>query len=117
MSTYKRNCIAVAALLCVLISVNIAGVIAQVQTGKTGKTSTDSITQKTSLSVALQPFFLLSNAGKIDMELQRTGIKFGYIFTAEVYSGSIKDRSIFSELQNGAPNDKITGAGIGMAQK
>ncbi|HMI01790.1 MAG TPA: hypothetical protein VK541_04865 [Pedobacter sp.] len=117
MSYYQRTCLAVLAFLCLEISVNTGTAVAQVQTGKTDKTNTDSIPQKISLSVAVQPFFLLSNAGKIDVELQPAGSKFGYVLTAEVYGGRVKDRSIFSEIEDDAPYDKISGAGIGISQK
>lgn len=117
MSGYKRTCIAVLAFLCLEISINTGTATAQMQTGNTSKTNTDSIPHKTSLSIAVQPFFLLSNAGKIDVELQQAGSKFGYIFTAEVYGGHTKDRDIFSDMKNDAPSDKISGAGIGISQK
>jgi hypothetical protein len=111
MSYYERTCLAVLALLCLEISVNTA--TAQVQTGEAKR---DSIPLKTSLSVSVQPFFLLTNAGKIDIELQPAGSKFGYVFTAEVYSGRVKDDDIF-RVQEDERFDKIRGAGIGISQK
>jgi hypothetical protein len=118
MTYYQRTCIAVLAFLCLEISVNTGTATAQVQTTTADTTHTDHTTLKSSVSVAAQPFFLLSNAGKIDVELQQAGSKFGYIFTAEVYGGRIKDRDLFSEMEeDAAPSDKISGAGIGISQK
>lgn len=115
MSHYQRTCLAVLALLCLEISVNTGTATAQERIRTTDKTNTDSIPSKTSLSVAVQPFFLLINAGKIDVELQPAGSKFGYVVTAEIYSGGIEDYDHSSD--KGDPYDKINGAGIGISQK
>ncbi len=69
-----------------------------------------------SVSVAIQPIFILNNAGKIDVELQPAKSRFGYILTAELYGGTIKDKPTFSIDEN-TPSDKLRGAGIGISQK
>ena len=69
-----------------------------------------------SVSVAIQPIFILNNAGKIDVELQPATSRFGYILTAELYGGTIKDKPTFS-IQENAASDKLRGAGIGISQK
>lgn len=99
MSYCKRICLAVLVLLCLEISVNAGTATAQ-----------------TGISVAVQPLFLINNAGKIDVELQPAGSKFGYIFTAEVYGGRIKDGDIFRRFED-ENWDKVSGAGIGVSQK
>jgi hypothetical protein len=115
MSYYQRTCLAVLALLCLEISINTGTVNAQV-TQTTDTTHADSATPKSSVSVAVQPFFLLTNTGKIDIELQPAGSKFGYVFTAEVYGGRIEDGDIFL-IKEDERFDKIRGAGIGISQK
>lgn len=68
----------------------------------------DSITRRPSISVSVQPFFLLTNAGKVDLEVQPLDHKFAYVLSAEFYGGRVQDDFIY---------DRLNGFGIGLLQK
>src|SRR5690606_17440523 len=85
-------------------------------TEATDSAKTDNPVQKNLLSIAIQPFFLLNNAGKIDLELQPALSRSAYIFSAEVYSGRTRDGDTGYKQRNN-PWDKIGGAGIGLSRK
>jgi len=116
MINYRRTCLAVLALLCLEMSVNMGAATAQTQAEIIGKAKVDSISQKTSVSVAIQPFFLLNNAVKIDLELQSANSKFGYIFSIEGYGGSMQEDR-YKYTSRDPVYDKLNGIGIGIAQK
>ena len=44
---------------------------------------------KNAISVTIQPFYLLKNAAKIDIEFQKSGRNFAYILSPEVYAGNV----------------------------
>lgn len=73
-------------------------------------------TKKSSISVTVQPFFLLINAAKADLEFQPTGRRFGYVLTPELYTGSIRDDDNFGYLTR-LGNDQLRGFGLGILQK
>lgn len=114
MNYYKRICLAALASLCLAMSVNIDTANAQSNVIVDTAYSTAA---KPSVTVALQPFFLLNNAGKIDVELQSAGKKIGYLFTAEVYSGQTKDESDGFDNRSRGDWDKINGIGVGISRK
>ena len=116
MRYYKRNCLAALASLCLAVAVNTDTATAQVNV-IVDTTYSDNAADKRSVSVSFQPFFMLINAGKIDVELQPAGKKAGYIFTAEVYGGRTKDESDGFDNRSNGQWDKVSGAGIGIARK
>lgn len=116
MINYKKNCLAVLALLCLEISVNIGNASAQ-ENVIVDTTHLDKAENKKSLSVSLQPLFMLISAGKIDIELQPAGKRHAYIFTAEVYGGRVQDRSNGFDTRSNGDWDKINGAGLGISHK
>jgi hypothetical protein len=71
---------------------------------------------KTGFSVSVQPFFLLNNAIKADLEIQPVGRRFTYVFTAELYDGPILDDDDFNSIARLA-EDQINGFGLGILQK
>jgi hypothetical protein len=73
-------------------------------------------TNKSSISVSVQPFFLLINAAKADLEFQPNGRRFGYVLTPEFYTGPIQDDDNFGYLTRLA-NDQLKGFGLGILQK
>ncbi|MEJ7560148.1 MAG: hypothetical protein WKF66_17695 [Pedobacter sp.] len=71
---------------------------------------------KTAISVSLQPFFLVNNTLKADLEIQPIGRKFNYVITAELYDGPMLDDDDFSYTSR-FPEDQINGFGLGILQK
>lgn len=71
---------------------------------------------KNAISVTIQPFYLLKNAAKIDIEFQKSGRNFAYILSPEVYAGNVRDATTLSSIRN-ENTDKINGFGIGLLQK
>ncbi|RZK66192.1 MAG: hypothetical protein EOO85_27180 [Pedobacter sp.] len=103
------------ALLCLELSLNIDSVNGQTQPEVVGRAKVDSLPQQASLSIALQPFFLLNNALKVDVEWQRADSQFGYIFTMESYSGRVEENKY--NYSSDGHNDAMNGFGLGVAQK
>lgn len=71
---------------------------------------------KLAVSVAVQPLYAISNAGKFDIELQNSASRFAYIISPEIYGGSLRDVSPFQN-QVGVNKDRLSGFGIGLLQK
>ena len=115
MSAHKKIWVAVLALLCLELSSNIDSAKGQTQPEVVGKAKIDSLPQQASLSISLQPFFLLNNALKVDMEWQRAESQFGYIFTVESYNGRVEENKY--NYSSYGHNDPVNGFGVGVAQK
>src|SRR5687768_12106135 len=71
---------------------------------------------KNAISVTIQPFYLLNNAGKIDIEFQKPDRNFAYVLSPEVYAGNVRDAATFESIKS-VNKDKINGFGIGFLQK
>ena len=75
----------------------------------------DSINKMPAISIAVQPFYLVQNIMKVDMELYTSG-RFSYIISPEIYYGKAIDKTGKSSI-NDIPHDKLRGLGIGAYQK
>lgn len=78
--------------------------------------SSTSVTAKTAISIAIEPHFLITNAGRLNVELQKPGGKFAYIIVPEIYGGEIVDAGVFRGISDKDP-DKIRGFGLGLFHK
>jgi hypothetical protein len=107
--SYSRVCFLWMTSLCAALLLNSEYVSAQAA-------DTTQTAHKKSISVTFQPFFLLNNAAKFDVELQAAGKKRGIVFTAEVYSGRLKDTEELIDPDY-SEWDEIAGAGIGISGK
>lgn len=76
----------------------------------------DSSSHKTLVSVSFQPFFLMINATRFDVELQPEGKRYRFIISPEIYSGKTKDVNLFKN-QIGVKWDDLAGVGIGLMHK
>ena len=77
----------------------------------------DSLDQKPAMSLSVQPLFLISNAAKLDLEIQLPKRRLGYIVSAEVYAGRVKDIGFLEITSGDRPFDRISGFGLGVLQK
>jgi len=114
MISIKKPVLTIAVVIGLSVFAKIGTATAQDQTARPDTTDNDA---KSSLSLAIQPMFMLNNAGKIDLEWQPVATKLAYVFTVEVYSGRIKDVKAVFDNPSDVPWDRINGAGIGIAQK
>lgn len=77
---------------------------------------TDSIGPK-KISLSVQPLFLITNAARLDMEIQHRDVnnRNAYLVNFELYAGELNDDGF---LRGGSGyTDKISGFGIGLQQK
>ncbi len=79
------------------------------------QTGEEKPSSKSSLSVAIEPFYFISRITKLDLEYKPKKHWFSYIISPEFFSGTVYDGSIFP-IQ-GAPSDELRGFGIGLHQK
>jgi hypothetical protein len=86
-----------------------------------GKAQTDSMARasESQLAIALsvQPLFVLSNALKLDLEIQKPTSRFGYVVSPELYGGQTTDTSVPESQRNNKFPDRISGFGLGVQQK
>lgn len=114
MISIKKPVLTIAVVIGLSVFAKIGTATGQDQTAKPDTTDKDA---KSSISLAIQPMFMLNNAGKIDLEWQSGGKKIGYVFTAELYSGRTKDASEGFYNRGTEKWDRISGLGVGISQK